>query len=433
MGIGAGEVSLQRPGVRKRSGAWRWAAFGLGLLSLILTWERFHTYWEPQQSMVTTAALIGHGLLEGRPLYSDLWDCHPPAFYGSYAFAEALSGYGPYSIFLLNLLIAWALMGALYALGCAYGGIGPGLIAAGLWALISGDPALWANQPLPQTFVNLFTMWALFFIFGEKNKPRWIAVGLLLAGASLYQVSVLVLALFWSLACAAWGRLEPVRARGIVKGIGWVWGGLAGVWGVTLLYFWASGRGSDFIGAVFSYPLYRLAQSAPGFTIQQFWPEAMKIGTPFLLAAFWGTCLSWTARPLFWILLAATGGWVFVETSCASFSPASYQCWLPVLALGGACGIWEVGLWLKTFQPRIAWIPAGLLFLFAFCQEWPNYQKWAVDWSRIKAGEGTVETYDLALNLKDFLKPGETFYEWGDESQLYYLTRQDPPSGVLLC
>ena len=44
-----------------------------------------------------------------------------------------------------------------------------------------------------------------------------------------------------------------------------------------------------------------------------------------------------------------------------------------------------------------------------------------------------MESYNLARNLDNVLKPGETFYEWGNETQLYYLTRRDPPSGVLTC
>ncbi len=408
------------------------------VMALVLTWERAHTYGEPQQPAITTAALIGHGLLQGRSLYSDLWDAHPPALALSYAFAEALGGWGPYSLFLLNLLIAWSILGALFGIGFRYGGPGTGLLAAGLWTLVSGDPSLRANQPLSEGFVNAFVCWAFFFLLCRPerrfNFKSWILAGLLLGWASLYQLSVLGLGILFSLAWLGWNHFEGKGKSHFAQGMGWFWGALAGMGSVVFLYFLLVGHLADFWGSVFSYNLYQLARSDLNQNGWQWlWPDALRVGIPFGLAAFLGVCRGFSSQSRLWLLLSAYGGWVFIEVSLASFAPESYQCWLPPLAIGAAWGLEELRRWIQAWNWRLAFLPALLLFLFAFCHEWPFYQRWAVDWSRIKAGDATVETYNLARNLDDFLKPTETFYEWGEETQLYYLTRRVPPSGVLTC
>ncbi len=425
--------------MKKKAGFSPIAALVLAGCALILVWERSRGYLEPQQPAVTTAALLGHGLLEGRSLYSDLWDSHPPALSLSYAFAESLGGYGPYSIFLLNLFIAWGILGALTWAGWVYGGMGAGLTVAALWSLVSGDLALWANQPLAEGFSNFFIAAAFLVLLkadeGRENRRAWILLGFLLAAASLYKLSVLVLVFGWCL--ILWKAPERRKKSKRTKDILWILAPLAGTWSLVFIYFSLAGVFKDFWGAVFSFNFYQLAQEGVGFTrwedFEKLWPGAMSIGTPFLLTAFLGLALVFSKNPRPWFFCGVWGAWVLVETSASSFTAASYQCWLPPLVLGAAWGLFELKGCIQAWSPRLAFLPAALLVLFVFCREWPSTRLWAADWSRVKAGDGAVESYNLARNLDDVLKPGETFYEWGNETQLYYLTRRDPPSGVFTC
>ena len=398
-------------------------------------WERFHTYWEPQQPEITTYAIIGHELLKGRALYSDLWDHHPPAIYFSYAFSEALAGYGPYSIFLLNLLTAFATLGAIFNVGFLYGGIAAGLWGAAIWTLISGDMLLWANQPYPEAFLNALLSWVLTLLIWKKNKGfdqiKWKAAGFLLFLGSLYEFSVFWFALLLAVVHLGMNRKNEKEKITFLKEALWLVGIPLAGWIVVFIYFLFLGKFEDFWGAVFSYHQYVIGKGLLDWNFYKIWPSFMVVGTPFLLMAVTGFLRKGIQNSRPWIWLMVYWVWVFFEVNGSTpETPVSYQTWLPPLVIGGAWGIWELADWFKTWAKTFAWTPGVLLLLFCFAHEWPFYQKWAVDWSRAKSGEKTVEIYDFAKNLDGLLKKNENFYEWGGETQLYYTTRRYPPSGV---
>jgi hypothetical protein len=91
-------------------------------LSLVIALQRWHTYNEPLEHDLTLYAVFGHELLNGRPLYSDLWDNKPPGIFVTYAAAEKIAGYGPGAIYLLGVLGAIVTMLGLYAAGSALTG-----------------------------------------------------------------------------------------------------------------------------------------------------------------------------------------------------------------------------------------------------------------------------------------------------------------------
>src|SRR5438477_962680 len=110
----------------------------IGLCALIVA-LRAHTYDEPLERDITTYAVIAHEMLNGKNLYSDLWDHKPPAIHATYAAAEWITGYGRNSIFLMNVVAAMATLVACYFAGAA-GGRGPvaGLVASGALMRMEG-------------------------------------------------------------------------------------------------------------------------------------------------------------------------------------------------------------------------------------------------------------------------------------------------------
>src|SRR5437868_3987206 len=147
------------------------AAALIGLCAVIFS-MRLHTYEEPLERDLTTYAVIAHEMLNGKNLYSDLWDHKPPAIHATYAAAEWIAGYGRDSIFLMNAAAAIATLIACYFAG-ATGGRGPlaGLIAAGFWTLASGELSIEGNQPNTEVFLNALLTTA-FFVFARAETRR---------------------------------------------------------------------------------------------------------------------------------------------------------------------------------------------------------------------------------------------------------------------
>ena len=123
------------------------AAALIGLCALIFS-LRLHTYDEPLERDLTTYAVIAHQMLNGKSLYSDLWDHKPPAIYVTHALAILLVGQGPGAIYLLNVAAAVATLLGVYVAASAVGGF-----AAGSGARCSGrsSPATCGCRPTSPT------------------------------------------------------------------------------------------------------------------------------------------------------------------------------------------------------------------------------------------------------------------------------------------
>jgi 4-amino-4-deoxy-L-arabinose transferase-like glycosyltransferase len=128
---------------------------------VLIALARLHTYNEPFERDLMTYAVMAHEMLAGRELYSDLWDQKPPGPSLTYAVAELITGYGPNSIYLLNVVATIITLFGVYFAGTALAGgkRSGGLWAAACWAMISGEPMLQANQPNIEVFINACLIW----------------------------------------------------------------------------------------------------------------------------------------------------------------------------------------------------------------------------------------------------------------------------------
>src|SRR5437588_8673254 len=230
----------------------------LGLSALIF-FARLHTYGEPLERDLTTYAVIGHEMLGGKALYTDLWADKPPAIYLTYAAAGLIAGYGRDSIFLLNISAGFATLLACYFAGSAAGGgrLG-GLIAAGFWALVSGDLTIQGNQPNTEVFLNVLLTSGFAILMRAQNRNlglrATLLTGLFFAVASLYKHIAVVEAALLALAYFTWpaagSRKKALANVVVIAGVG------ALAWGMVFSYFAAQGQGKAFTEAVFTYNAY---------------------------------------------------------------------------------------------------------------------------------------------------------------------------------
>src|SRR5438477_9093315 len=226
-----------------------------GLLVLL----RLHTYDEPLERDLTTYAVIGHEMLGGKTLYTDLWDHKPPAIYVTYAAAELIAGYGRNAIFLLNISAGFATLLACYFAGsAACGGRLGCLIAAGLWALVSGDLTIQGNQPNTEVFLNVLLTSGFAILMRTENRNLGLRAalltGLFFAVASLYKHIAVMEAALLALAYFTWpaagSRKKALANVAVIAVVG------ALAWGVVFSYFAARGQGNAFMEAVFNYNAY---------------------------------------------------------------------------------------------------------------------------------------------------------------------------------
>ncbi len=111
--------------------------------------------------------------------------------------------------------------------------------------------------------------------------------------------------------------------------------------------------------------------------------------------------------------------------------PHYYQLWLPLLAVGAG---WAAAAPCAPDARRIRrWVPsltASAAVVLLLAQQAPLYQAPPEAWSRLKYGDVFVMEQELGRELGALLAPGETFYEWGAETGLYFESRHSPPSGA---
>ena len=409
-------------------------------LAALLVLARAHTYSEPIETDISAAAVLAREVLGGRALYADVWDHKPPALVLTHAAAQLVAGYGPGAIFLLNVVAGVAgLLGA-YAAAAALGSPAAGLWAAAFWAVASGDLWIQGNQPNTEAFINAAVVWAVALLAGARGGSgagRLIAVGALLAWASLYKPVVVVPAAFLVVAHAAWPPEGRTRGRalldlGLLAGVG------AGAWAATAGYFAAVGRFAPFWDAVVTFNRSygegvgglgaRLRLAFGPAQLASVWLASLTpLAALAALGAVVGAVTAWRrAWLLFLALVAATPIAVGLP---GAFAPHYYQFWLLPLSVGGGLAVQALA---APLGGRVRWLPhsaggAALVLLLAL--ELPSYAMPAADWSLLKYGPIFVEEKKLARELDALLLPDETFYVWGSELGLYFWTRRAPVCG----
>jgi hypothetical protein len=417
------------------------------LLGSGIALARLRTWDEPLERDLTTYAVIGHNLLQGRPLYRDLWDNKPPAIFVSYALSEYLFGYGPGSVYALNIATALLTMLAVYGAASWPGGRRAGLWAAAFWAVLSGDPRLQANQPNTEVFMNACLAGGFALVVSCRppglSPFRCLLVGALFMAATAYKQVVVVVPALVALAHIAYPpsgchRRRAIADMALVAAVG-VFG-----WLGIFAYFHLIGGISDFVDTVFRYAAFYAGHPLRNLTLQFEYPTRIlgplrhAISTPvLLLLAAIGLILRGRKNSRPWFLWLAYAIAVDISVQATVQAHRHYfQLWLPPLVIAAAWGVAalsELGQWMRRYGADLA--GACVLGSLLFVQV-PYYFKSAQEWCIMKYGtrdgEAFTESVKLGRELDQLLEPGQTFYVWGAEPGPYYYSSRPIPTGVIL-
>src|SRR6267378_7534335 len=422
----------------------RFALLFLLGLSCFIVFARFHTYDEPVEHDITTAAVIANEVREGRAYYSDLWEIKPPGWFAGHVVAQSLFGYGPGSLYALNVGLAVITLFGVYSAASSGGGSRvAGLWAAVFWTLTSGDLNLQANQSNTEAFMNPPLIWAFALLLRARKSEkssyilRAVVIGVLLALPTFCKPQSVFYALFLCLAHVIYppertpsGRKQALKEVLIIASVG------AAAWIAFFTYYAMTGRFQIVYTTMFIYPSYyagSIFKNVLKSLGSALYPRQLQFTAPLVFLTLVGAIVAWlkrSARP--WVLLIAYAlGTQLTIAIAGKFYSHYYQLWLPLFAVGAGWSIVLLGHIIK--ESYATWMPhafAVIALVFMLQAEIWVYAMDPNEWSVQAYGGLYVPSGLLARELNNILQPGETLYVLGDEPGFYFITGRRPAPGV---
>lgn len=406
---------------------------------------RLHTYNEPLERDITWYAVLGHELLAGRSFYSDLWFHKPPGAKVAFAAAEVVAGYGSGSIYLLNVSSAVAVLIGVYFAARNFGSTaaerrGTAIWAGIFWVLLSGEPDFQANQPNTEVFMNACAALAFVVLLrGTFRQLTWaetLIVGALAAVSSLFK-QIGIVPIF--LPAAVYALFPPDGATGRRRSfvqVASMIGVVAASWILMLAYYAATGHWTDAYDALFVYNAYYASLSRQPIDTLYFLGLAGLL-LPVLLA--WYVRADFTVSQLrTWSMYAAGCVGAFLAIVLPGRYFAHYfQLLLPWAAIAGGGLFVLIPSVIRIDRTALQHLAVGLLAFPLAIYEGQFLLKSPDELSQYKypAPPGQTSefilTYRQAAELNKLLEPGETFYDFGHSTGLYFASGRKPPTGML--
>ncbi len=410
------------------------------LLAFVIVSTRYHYLEEPLERDITGYAVYAEEMLNGKYLYANLTNHHPPGSFVTYYLFQSLFGYGKFTIFLIGITFSLLTM---FGIFIALSKIDrfAALWAAAFWSIISCDPMIQANQPNAELFMNACLGGAFAFLMRDSGKGTGlqtaIGAGVLIAVSSFYKPITVVAAVFFSIGhfVSVSGSQQKIRALkqvGIMAFIGFF------SWAVIWGYFYLIGIFEDYWKFFFDYSKYYsgdfFINLFRGISAEYFVPKKMYALTPLIMLSLIGVVFSSQEKPgRSGILISFYSLSVFLMILLpGQFFLHYYQLWLPVLSIAGGYGLLSLKSRIKNFVEKTI-TSLGLFFLGALIFfQIPNLN--------IPLEELPVKKYDgdgkkfvtskrLAPLIDQILAPDEYFFNIGMETGLYFYSKRRPPSG----
>ena len=407
-------------------------------LSAILIVERLSVPQMPISPDSGAYAVISHELLQGKSLYTDIWDHKPPAIFITNAIAETIFGYSAQTVVILSLFINLIVLFGLYYAGKAGRGKEfSGLLAAALWVVVCGVFVIEGRDPNTEVFLNACLIWA-FAVLARNHKvglktKHTIFIGLLFALGSFYKPVIIANALFLMCAHVIFPPEGANRKKALTDAL--IIGAIGAIgWIGAFAYFAATNRFEIFYQTIVSYNSYYSGNLltnvfAPLSGRSELFLDFMN---PLVVLTVIGVIVTFLHNRRQCVLLAAFvfSAWIAISLP-GHFYVHYFQLWLPPLIVAAS---WAIGFFAVSRKPSLklaSYATSILLIGFLIMNQVESYRfALAGNWSKF-INPPLVAGEDTARKINDLLAPDETFFLWGNTPNLYLLTNRKPPAAVI--
>ena len=430
-----------------RLSAVEWACLAVGAVVLVLF--RLHAFDLPLETDECNYAYIGQRLLAGDRLYVDVWDHQPFGVFALFAGAIALGGDAPEVFRWLAVGFSLISLGLINAIVRRCGNAGAAILATVLFAFVSSDPGTAGEGCNREIYMNTCILAAWYLALRAGGRPGWLifAAGLALAIGSSVKT---IVAVHWLLLApwivwAAWRTASPdTRRRSTVLAVVLFVAGPAIFWLAALGYFAGTGRGDEFVDAVF---LFNLSYSGGG---EGFFARFVEFFTPdrhpFIFDSAWPIWLGGVAA-LLWLAVEAVARRNLQALAILLLNAASYlaiclpaQFWphyyyllVPNLVIALALGIGGLIEWLRAPESRLpggvrrgAVVVVGIIFpLGLLATEYRDYlhqPPFGITVKRYNSRDFWGRAH--GENVRRLTNPEDEIFVFGSDTAVYYYSQR---------
>lgn len=387
--------------------------------------------------------VVGRAILDGRILYSGIWDNKPPLLYLTYALVNA-------DQFLIRLLSYLAGMFSVYGLYLLTKELfsRPSIryVSTALFAILFAIPATEANIANAENFMLVFLIFAGLLVFKstedtvpEKRKKKLLLAGLLMGTAFLYKtVAALDFAAFTLFLAFFSLPKKIVFNKNILtntfRSVLPLLAGFALPILLTIIYFLLMGSLPAFLSAVFTNNI-----SYVGYKNFYLFPQGLLVAKlllllGFVLLVFWKRA-SFLRTSLFIFL------WFAFSFFNVFFSQRAYTHYLLVgiISFSLLCGLVLSEKKYRFLSIILIIISLSATFsvfnlmkpqrIFAYYINFISYTSGNTSTASYQSffDKDVPEDYEVADFLKMHTKKGETMFLWGNSAQIYTLSNTLPP------
>jgi 4-amino-4-deoxy-L-arabinose transferase-like glycosyltransferase len=408
----------------------------LSLLPLAFLAPLFDAPFEPDQGAYAT---IAHGWLEGAIPYRDLWDNKGPLLFLWYAASFAWLGESVVAPRVaaaaaagLSVPFVWAAARTLFSRREA-------ALAAGLFALSFGNIYLQvtANAEVFMLLPLTAGLWA--FAVGGRGGGLWwfLAAGALTSLAVFTRQSAVWAFVGYGVWLAVLFVREPQERRRQARAMGALT--LGGVLAAAPFagYFAAHGALYELWHAMFAFNW--------GWTGE--FPLYRKLVPPMILnpAPLLGGLVFWVLAGVgVWRLLARGDRFAWLVLSFLLFSEAAVQTpgklsphysvqLMPGAALAAGVGLpyiwerWRLGQRRLGIAVSAATVVTIIAAVFIYARPTPA-DRFEAQYTFRDYAQDAIEAPAIAEAVEAMTEPGDYVYEWGRESEIYFLADRQPAS-----